>query len=107
MTRSPLRNKFLKTKTDENKKAYNNQRNYCASLFCREKNSIFNNLDIKKAVDNKCFQQTVKPFFSDKNRIKNKIALIEDKTKIVSGNNLVGETFNKFFANIVPSLDLQ
>ena len=55
MTRSPLRNKFLKTKTDENKKAYNNQRNYCASLFCREKNSIFNNLDIKKAVDNKCF----------------------------------------------------
>ena len=107
MTRSPLRNKFLKTKTDENRKAYNNQINYCASLFRREKNSIFNNLDTKKVVDNKSFWQTVKPFFSDKNRIKNKIALIEDKTKIVSGNNLVAETFNKFFANIVPSLDLQ
>ena len=33
--------------------------------------------------------------------------LIEDKTKIVSSNNLVAETFNKFFADIVPSLGLQ
>ena len=71
MTRSPLRNKFLKTKTDENRKAYNNQRN-----------SIFNNLDTKKVVDNKRFWQTVKPFFSNKNRIKNKIALIEIKLKL-------------------------
>ena len=82
MTRSPLRNKFLKTKTDENRKAYNNQINYCASLFRREKNSIFNNLDTKKVVDNKRFWQTVKPFFSNKNRIKNKIALIEIKLKL-------------------------
>ena len=58
-------------------------------------------------VDNKRFRQTDKPFFSDKNRVKNKITLLEDKTKIVSDNNLVAETFNKFFANIVPSLGLQ
>ena len=106
MTRSRLRNKFLKTKTDANRKAYNKQRNYCVSLFRREKKSFFNNLDTKKIVDNKRFWRTVKPFFSDKNRVKNKITLIEDKTKIVSDNNLVAETFNKFFANIVPSLGL-
>ena len=64
-------------------------------------------VDINKIVDNKRFWQTVKPFFSDKNKIKNKITLIDDKTKIVSDNNLVAETFNKFFANIVPSLVLQ
>ena len=58
-------------------------------------------------VDNKRFRQTDKPFFSDKNRVKNKITLLEDKTKIVSDNNLKAETFNKFFANIVPSLGLQ
>ena len=38
MARSCLRNKFLKTKTDANRKAYNRQRNYCVSLFHREKN---------------------------------------------------------------------
>ena len=64
-------------------------------------------VDINKIVDNKRFWQTVKPFFSDKNKIKNKITLIDDKTKIVSDNNLVAETFKKFFANIVPSLGLQ
>ena len=77
------------------------------SLFRREKKSFFNNLDTKKIVDNKCFWRTVKPFFSDKNRVKNKITLIEEKTKIVSNNNLITETFNNFFANIVPSLGLQ
>ena len=77
------------------------------SLFCREKQCFFNNLDTKKLVDNKRFWRTVKPFFSDKNRVKNKITLIEEKTKIVSNNNLMAETFNKFFANIVPSLGLQ
>ena len=107
MTRSRLRNKFLKTKTDANRKAYNKQRNYRVSLFRREKKSFFNNLDTKKIVDNKRFWQTVKSFFSDKNRVKNKITLIEEKTKIVSNNNLIAETFNNFFANIVPSLGLQ
>ena len=77
------------------------------SHFRREKKSFFNNLDTKKIVDNKRFWRTVKPFFSDKNRVKNKITLIEEKTKIVSNNNLIAETFNKFFANIVPSLGLQ
>ena len=63
MTRSRLRDKFLKTKTGENRKAYNKQRNYCISLSRREKESFFNNLDTKKIVDNKRFRQTVKSFF--------------------------------------------
>ena len=86
MTRSRLKNKFLKTKVDANRKAYDKQRNSCVSFFCREKKSFFNNRDTKKIVDNKRFWQTVKPFFSDKNRVKNKITLIEDKTKTVSDN---------------------
>ena len=100
MTRSRLRNKFLNTKTDADRKAYKKQRNYCVSLFHREKKSFFNNLNTKKIVDNKSFWQPVKPFFSDKNGVKNKITLVEDKTKIISDNKLVAETFNKFFENI-------
>ena len=45
MTRFRLRNKFLKTKTDANRKAFNKQRNYYVSLFRREEKSFFNNLD--------------------------------------------------------------
>ena len=93
MTRSCLRNKFLATKIDANRKAYNKQRNYCVSLFRREKKSLFNNPVTKKIVDNKSFWQTVKSFFSDKN---NKITLIQDKTKIVSGNDIVGESSTIF-----------
>ena len=77
------------------------------SLFYREKKSFFNSLDRKKIVNNKRFWQTVKSFFSNKNRVKNKIALIEEKTKIISDSNLVAETFNKFVANIVPQVGLQ
>ena len=107
MTRFRLRKTFLETTTDANRQAYNKQRNYCVSLFRREKKSFFSNLDTKKIVNNKRFWQTVKPFFSDKNRGKNKITLIEEKTKIASDNNLVAQTFNIFFGNIVPLLGLQ
>ena len=82
MAKSCLRNKFLKTKTDANRKAYNQQLNYCVSLFRREIESFFHHLDTKMTVDNESFWQTVKRFFSDKNRAKNKITLIEDKLKL-------------------------
>ena len=101
MTRFRLRNKSLKTKTDANRKAYNKRKNYCLSLFRRENKSFFNNLDTKKIVDNKRFRQTFKPFFSDKNRVKNKITHIEYKTKTVSDHSLVAEKFYKFFWQIL------
>ena len=56
VTRSCLNNKFLKTKTDANRKAYNKQRNYCVSLIRRERKSFFNNLDTKGIVNNRRFQ---------------------------------------------------
>ena len=86
MTRSRLRNKFLKTKTDANRKAYNKQRNYCVSLFRREKKSFFNNLDTKKIVDNKHFWQTVEKLlsrpFQIKIQLKTKLHLLGIKLKL-------------------------
>ena len=38
MKRSRLRNKFLKSKTDVDRRAYNKQRNLCVSLIRKEKN---------------------------------------------------------------------
>ena len=55
MNRSRLRNRFLKNKTEENKKAYNRQRNYVVSLLKKSKHEYYNNLNTKDIIDNKKF----------------------------------------------------
>ena len=55
MTRSRLRDEFFKNKTQSNKTAYKKQRNYCVSLFQKEKKCFFESLDIKNITANKIF----------------------------------------------------
>ena len=66
MTRSRLRNKFLRCRSDENKKAYNEQRNRCVKLVRSVKKTYYSNLSIKDVNDNKKFWKIVKPLFSEK-----------------------------------------
>ena len=77
MKRSRLRNKFLNTKSDIDRKAYNKQRNLCASLIRSEKNNFFSNINTSDLTDNNTFWKTVKSFFTDKIKTKSKITLIE------------------------------
>ena len=77
MKRSRLRNKFLNTKSDIDRKAYNKQRNLCVSLIRSEKKNFFSNINTCDITDNKTFWKTVKPFFTDKIKTKSKITLIE------------------------------
>ena len=65
MKRTKLRNKSLKERTDESKKRYTSQRNYCVSLLKKTKKNYYNSLNEKDASDNKPFWKTVKPFLSD------------------------------------------
>ena len=118
MKRSRLRNKFLNTKSDIDRKAYNKQRNLCVSLIRREKKNFFNNISTRDITDNKTFWKTVKPLFTDKVQTKSKITLIEKKVasregqeqivseKVISEDQAVAEVFNKFFINIVPKLEI-
>ena len=69
MKRSCLRNKFLNTKIDIDRKAYNKQRNLCVSLIRIEKKNFFSNINTNDITDNKTFCKTIKPFFTDKNKI--------------------------------------
>ena len=63
MKRSRLRNKFLNTKSDIDRKAYNKQRNLCVSLIrIEKKNFFFSNINTSDITDNKTFWKTVKPF---------------------------------------------
>ena len=100
MDRSRLRNKFLKNNTDVNKVAYNKQRNYVVSLLRKSKRKYYNSFDTKKIVDNKTFWKTIKPLFSDKVKSNNKITLI------LSEEDVVSETMNQLFSNIIGNLNI-
>ena len=55
MTRSRLRNKFLKCPSNENETKYKKQRNYCTRLFKKEKKKLYDNIDISQITNNKTF----------------------------------------------------
>ena len=55
MGRSRLRNKFLKTRSNEDKKSYNTQRNYFLKLVRKAKKDYYNNLDDENVTVKKTF----------------------------------------------------
>ena len=116
-TRTSLRNKFIDSKTDVDRIAYNKQRNYCVSLI-RKKKAYYSNLNIRDVTDNKTFWRKVKPLFSEKVNLQTKILLVKKGNdlsnpepsskvkKVISDDMGVAETFKEFFVNIVPSLNI-
>ena len=66
MVRSKLRNKFLKSRSEEDRKVYNKKRIKCVKLLKKTKRSYFSNLNTKRVVDNKKLWKTVKSSFSEK-----------------------------------------
>ena len=97
MTRSRLRNKFLRCKSDENKKAYNEQRNRCVKLIRSAKKAYYSNLSIKDVNDNKKFWKIVKPLFSEK----------VNKNENITSEIEIAEKLNAFFSNIVKELNIK
>ena len=104
MKRSRLRNKFLNTKSDIDRKVYEKQRNYVVSLLRKEKKDFYGNLDISKVTDNRVFWKIVQPKISDKVKIRSKITLVEDD-KMLSQDAEIAKTFNEYFINI-PILNM-
>ena len=105
MARTRLRNKFLKDRSEENKKKYSKQRNYCVSLLRKSKSNYFRNLNEKSINDNKAFWKTIKPFLSHKLRLTNKMTLI-DNEEIIMGDYNTAKVLNTFFSNIVSNLNI-
>ena len=103
MTRSRLRNKYLKEKSADSKIAYDKQRNYCVNLLRRTKKKYFANINISSITDNKKFWKNVKPLFPDKISHKETINLAVND-KILSDDQVVADTFNNYFNNIVKNL---
>ena len=106
MTRSRLRNRYLKHPCKSNEIKYKKYRNFCVNLFKKEKRKYYANLDPKLIIDNKQFWKTVKPLFSEKIQDTRNIILIENEN-IITKNEDVVEIMNDFFANAVSDLNIQ
>ena len=106
MTRSRLTNKFLRCRSDENKKANNEQRNRSVKLDRSAKEAHHSNLTIKDVNDNKNFWKIVKPLFSEKVNTNETITLVENNN-IISSEIEIAEKLNAFFSNIVKELNIK
>ena len=99
MSKSGLRNTFLRCRSDENKKAYNEQRNRCVKLVRSAKKAHYSNLTIKDVNDNKKFWKIVKLLFSEKVNTNENITLVENNN-IISSEIEITEKLNAFFLAI-------
>ena len=115
MKRGRLRNIYLKNRSDNNKREYNKQRNYCVSLLRKTKTNYYANLNEKYLTNNnKQFWRTVKPLLSDKIKSSEKITLVEQTENLDTDGNIddeivnddvkIAEIFNRFFSNAVIDL---
>ena len=105
MNRTRVRNVYLRKRSDENRKKYSKQRNYCVSLLRRTKRNYYGSLGAKSVTDNKKFWRTITPFLSDKTPFNAKITLIEHG-EVISSDNEIANVLNTFFSNIVSNLTI-
>ena len=105
MTRTRLRNRFLKEPNQMNRLAYKKQKNYYVSLMRQSKKQYYGSLNVNHITDNKNFWRAVKPNFPNKILGTNRVILGDDG-KIISDTEKVADTFNNFFVNIGKTLKI-
>ena len=105
MLRPKLRNKYLIDKSEKARLLYKKQRNVCVFLMKKAKEEYYENLDLQNVTDTKRFWKIVKPVFGNKVKTCNTISLIE-KSAVITSEKALAKTFNRFFVNIVPNLDI-
>ena len=105
MRRKNLRSKYIKSRTEENHKAFKTQRNLCVKLLLRAKSDYYWNLNLGDLTDNHKFWKTVKPVFSNEVQTTSSITLIEDG-KMVTKDLKIAEIFYHYFTNITENLGI-
>ena len=107
MTRTRLKNCFLKDTNEENWKLFCKQRNKWILLLRKSKNYYFENLNEKNITDNKRFWKTVKPFLSKKNHLPEGIILTEEENNsLLKICEEFAKGLNYFLANTVNNLNI-
>ena len=107
MHRSKLKNQFNNNPTEENKRIYHKQRNYCVNLLNKEKRKYYNDLDPVILEDNRKFWQRIKALFSDKQKSQPKDIILVENDITTSDKNEVAEKLNSFFIGAVEKLEIE
>ena len=103
MTRSRLKNVFLKNQNTTSWNYCKYQRNFCTNLLLKTKSDYFRNLNVKDLNNNKKFWEKIKPFFSDKSLTISNIVLKEKGNLILYCIMLKnGQTYFKNLAVFTP-----
>ena len=106
MSRTRLRNRFLKNRNNRNRDLFRKQRNLCVSLLRKSKKDCFSKLNEKQITDSKRFWKTVKPFLLNKVQSLKRINLTEEKDSLVTDCGNVAKELNSFFSSFVKNLNI-
>ena len=105
MHRKKLRNRYIKSRTEDNLKAFKTQRNFCVKLLRKMKYDYYRNLVLGGLADNRKFWRTVKPVFSNEVQANSSLTLMEDG-KMITEDLKRAEIINHYFTNITESLGI-
>ena len=105
MKRSQLGKIYLKTLSEKSLKAYRRQKHYVSRLYKKETKIFFDSLNPSIISDNRKLWKNIKPLFSNKGNFGNKIKLVESG-EIIDEDVDIAEELNKFFKNVVASLNI-
>ena len=107
MTRSRLRNRFLKNRSEENRKIFCKQRNKCVSLLRKSKKDYFENLNERNITDKNVSGKPSKLFLSKKIHLREKISLTEEESSsLLTNREEVAKELENFFTNAVKNLNI-
>ena len=104
MTRTRVRNRFFKKRTEENKTKYAKQRNYCVSLLRKIKSKYYSDLNKNDVTDNKMFWKTIKLFLPDKVTSSSEKNTMIEEDKIIGNDSDTVRVLSTFFSNILSNL---
>ena len=108
MTRSRLRNAYLRSKSLSDLQAYRRQRNFVCKLNNETRRIYFDSTtsEATSRNSNHTFWEICKPFLSDKASRSEKILLV-DNDEIISSDKQTADIFNSYFNDITKKLNLK
>ena len=101
MTRSALRNKYIKNKTPFNRNNYKKQRNICVSLRTKAIKDVFSKASSNVNKNSKPFFNLIKPYLTDKGALCSSDITLLENGELISKDELLVEIFNEYYINII------
>ena len=105
--RNAFKRKYNKSRTPENWEVYRFVLNRIVTIRRKSVIHHFNQLRINSAGRPKEFWNSLRPLMHSKRRPPNGYITLKQNNTIIKDQNLVADTLNSYFRNVVDSLDIQ